>query len=375
MYHAGARVDQLSSLIHKLLPHANGLRYTNHPSSPQKTVPPSSTSTPHPHLTNLPRITGVVSHLGERLELHQVCFTDIKLSNSYIECLVGQHLPLQGVPCAGTVESIITSLFSSLRSTLRSQLSSAMTSLIPTSGAPPSTPLSLLPSLWSSQLSTQIVLLATHISLDMALEAALQCTTDTGEGVSLDGLCEEIHQLVEKAVAMLQGHHLPPEHSHSVESDSTAKQEESILEERVAVHVSITRNQANRLRSVLFILNYGLHLAVECLQQRSKEAGRECEGGELSDFHWQGRLRWVWSGGASSEGECHVTTIGARLSYGYHYVGSGSHLVLTPTTEKALAFILKTVHQGHHSLLTGPEVRVYRRDSVYVYKFIFPKAT
>ena len=62
----GSRVDQLSSLIHKLLPHASGLLYTHGPPSS------SSPSTPHHHLPRLPRITGVISNLGERLELQQV---------------------------------------------------------------------------------------------------------------------------------------------------------------------------------------------------------------------------------------------------------------------------------------------------------------
>ena len=62
----GSHVEQLSSLIHKLLPHASGLLYTHNP-PPTLPLSPSSPSTPH-----LPRITGVIGHLGERLELQQV---------------------------------------------------------------------------------------------------------------------------------------------------------------------------------------------------------------------------------------------------------------------------------------------------------------
>ena len=65
VYHTGSNLDQLSSLIHKLLPHASGLLYT-------RSHLPLSTSSPHHHLPQLPRITGVISHLGEKLELYDV---------------------------------------------------------------------------------------------------------------------------------------------------------------------------------------------------------------------------------------------------------------------------------------------------------------
>ena len=254
---------------------------------------------------------------------------------------------MQSVPCAGTVENIITSLFSSVHSTLHSQLSSAMSSLALTTGAPSSSPLSLLPALWSSTTSTQIVLLATQLSLDTAVEAAVQsrgAETSTS-GSSLEKLYEEIRGLMQGAVRMLQGRH-----GHSVAPENTVQQEESvggILGDGGPTSVPVTREQENRLRNVLFVLSHALQQVVESLQQESGSGG----------FLWCGQLRWVWSGGAAEEA-CHLTTLGARLSYGYHYIGSGSGLVLTPPTERALVCLLQAVHQGRHTLLTGPEVHI-----------------
>ena len=69
-------------------------------------------------------------------------------------------------------------------------------------------------------------------------------------------------------------------------------------------------------------------------------------------------LHWTWSDGSKLEESCHVITIGAHLSYGYHYVGSGSRIVLTPTTERALTFLVQAVHQGHNTLMNVEEVSV-----------------
>ena len=241
------------------------------------------------------------------------------------------------------MESVITSLFSSIRSTLRSQLSSAMAShTLPTSSSSSSSPLSLLPSLWCSGHSTQIILLTTQISLDVALETSLQTAA---EGISLEALCEEMQELVTKAVRMLQ---VFPEQGQNVESEGEPV---NVLEGHQ--ESSVTREQANRLRSIVLVLGSALQRGVQYLQQM---AGQESGTNFLQD----GRLRWVWSEDSAGTNEevCHLTTLGARMSYRYHYVGGGSRLVLTPATERALVFLLRGVHQGHHSLLTGPEVHI-----------------
>ena len=161
----------------------------------------------------------------------------------------------------------------------------------------------------------------------------------------MEALCEEMQELVTKAVRMLQVY---PEQGQSVVSGGEPDPE-NVLEGHQGS--SVTRDQANRLRSIVLVLSSALQRGVQYLQQT---AGQESG----TDFLQDGRLRWVWSedNAAVNEEPCHLTTLGARVSYGYHYVGGGSRLVLTPATERALIFLLRGVHQGHHSLLTGPEV-------------------
>ena len=212
--------------------------------------------------------------------------------------------------------------------------------ILPTTSS--SSPLSRLPSLWCSGHSTQIILLTTQISLDVALETSLQTAA---EGISLEALCEEMQELVTKAVRMLQ---VFPEQGQNVESEGEPV---NVLEGHQ--ESSVTREQANRLRSIVLVLSSALQRGVQYLQQM---AGQESGTNFLQD----GRLRWVWSEDSAGTNEkvCHLTTLGARMSYRYHYVGGGSRLVLTPATERALVFLLSGVHQGHHSLLTGPEVHI-----------------
>lgn len=259
------------------------------------------------------------------------------------------------------MESILTSLFSSLHSTLRTQLTTAMTSFVTKPGsslssAPP--PLSLLPHLWSSQLSSQVVLLATQLSLDAAVTAALEAT-GKGDSDALSKVSGEMDQLMSAAVKLLQGQLQPETEFNGVESNRSSdvgptagtNATERVLATSVGIaSVPVTSDQAGQLRNILLLLHSHHQLAVT-LSQQSREGD---DGSDLlSGFLWQSRLHWAWS----SEGHCHMTTLGARLPYGYHYTGSGSgRLVLTPSTEKALVFLLQAVHQGQSPLVTGPEV-------------------
>lgn len=224
--------------------------------------------------------------------------------------------------------------------------------------------LSRLPSLWCSQLSTQIVLLATQIGLDTALDKSYQTTTRENEEDTheKETLCEEIQKLIAMAVRMLQGQPIASRSSQSRESHETVREfeeEAEYYEERdqkergiTGRGFPVTREQAHQLKNIVFILNSSLHHAVEMTQQWDKN-DRD------SEFLRRGRLKWVWSGGTSDEGVCQLVALGARLSYGYHYVGNGSRLVFTPSSEKAMVFLLRTMGQGHHSHLTGPEVKHY----------------
>ena len=267
-------------------------------------------------------------------------------------------LSFQSVPCGGTVENILTSLFSSLRSTLSTQLSTAVTSFVFKPGSSMSSglsPLSLLPHLWSSQLSSQVVLLATQLGLDAALTAALK---ETGKGDSslLSKVSVEMDRLMAVAVKMLRGEQQPATENEGVETEKNsdiAPRVSVCAADKVlptAASVPVTADQASRLQRVLLILHSHHQRAADLSQQH-----REGDGGSdpLTSFLWQSKLHWAWS----SEGLCTMNTLGARLLYGYHYTGSStSRLVLTPSTEKALVFLLQAVHQGQNSILTGPEV-------------------
>ena len=280
------------------------------------------------------------------LLIFQVCMHPSK------HCVWMLHSFIQSVPCAGTVESIITSLFSSLRSTLHSQLGTAMNSLAV--ATPPSSTLSHLPSLWSSHLATQVVLLATRLGLDAALSAAVQETEERGDRASLQGICDGINELVTVAVRMLQGTRLPVTEGESNMSTIAETPTPSVNDSRQQSRsLPVTSEQANRLESILLVLHSHLQAAVEMMTQHNEAVGG-------NSFSWRSRLHWTWSDtNKLREESCLVATLGASLPYGYHYVGSGGRVVLTPSTEKALVFLLQAVHHGHDTILNGPEVHVY----------------
>ena len=191
------------------------------------------------------------------------------------------------------------------------------------------------------------------------MTAALQ-ETEMGNVAPLKVVCEDMDKLMETAVKMLQGHPVANLMEHEkVDSNDTSSPTASVSatedpypHRSMAGGVPVTHDQASRLRSVLLILNSHRQRAVEMTQLEGGNDGDSGKG-RLSSFFWQSRLHWTWS---ESEKTCHMTTLGARLSYGFHYVGSSSRVVLTPSTERALVFLLRAVHQGTNTLMTGPEV-------------------
>lgn len=249
------------------------------------------------------------------------------------------------------MESIISSLFSSLNSTLRSQLVTATSSFVLKNETTPSFP-SSLPSLWSSQLSTQIVLLATQLSLDTAMTSALQ-QIEKGNKLCLESFCEEMDKLVATGVKMLQGQPAESEsEDSSIPTHIDAAGEMYLPRERdSASGVPVTPHQAVRLRSVLLILHSHHQRALKMTQHVAEEP--VSGSSHLTSFLWESSLHWTWS---STERTCNVTTLGAQLSYGFHYMGTTSRVVLTPSTERALVFLLQAVHQGNNTIMTGPEV-------------------
>ena len=250
----------------------------------------------------------------------------------------------QSVPCAGSVEGTITSLLTSLTATLRSQLNTAISSFVCKSESTPSPPslLSSLPPLWTSQLATQVILLATQLGLDLALTSALR-ETEKGHRTALESACTELDELVQTAVRMLQGQPAAPEGAEQEQVVQSRPYPPSEREERGRVLVSL--EQSNCLQSILLIL-YSHRQRLQHVEQRGGSSPTE-------SFAWQSRLRWSWSG---AERTCHISTVGAGLPYGCHYTGSSGRVVLTPSTERALVFLLQAACQGYSTVLSGREV-------------------
>lgn len=267
-------------------------------------------------------------------------------------------LPQQAkaVPCSGPVEGVLGSLLSSLTSSLHSQLTSAVSSyLLKEDGSHP--PLSLLPSLWASHTAaTQVVLLTTQLSLDQALTLALQ------NKHAIESICAEIQtvkKLIKTAIAMLQGR---PVNQDGGEAKSKHSSEEAAVRETSASgshfewphpyresdhRDGLTPARSSRLQSLLLLLFCHRQTAVNLVQHAKQKS-------DLSQsYAWQSRLHWSWS---SSDSVCHVTTLGAQLPYAYHYTGSRGRVVLTPSTERALVFLLQAASQRNNTILNGPEV-------------------
>lgn len=200
------------------------------------------------------------------------------------------------------------------------------------------------------------MLLTTQLSLDTAVMSALQ-ETEKGNRTSLDSISIEIDKLVAIAVKMLQGQLTGNESalnsrvSTPAGTNAPEKLYPSHEREGIVDVVPVAADQASRLRSVLLVLYSHRQRVVE-MTRHKEDGGNGC----LTSFLWQSKLHWTWS---ASEKTCHVTTLGARLSYGFHYVGSSSRVVLTPSTERALVFLLQAVDQRNHTMMTGPEVRSY----------------
>ena len=200
------------------------------------------------------------------------------------------------------------------------------------------------------------MLLATQLGLDLAVTAALQ-ETERGNKSAFENVCTKIDSLVVAALRMLQGQLVDQENFDSKNDPSSLATAEEVewspypsREADKMGRVPVTPDQASWLRSILLLLTSHRQRALE-MAALSEESGRE--SGLLTSFLWQSRLHWTWS---SSERTCHIDTLGARLPYGCHYTGSCTHVVLTPSTERAVVFLLQAAGRGTNTLLTGPEV-------------------
>ena len=273
--------------------------------------------------------------------------------------------------CEGPVEGIISQLISSLSSTLHSQVLNTITSYVLSSPSPhhsqkqfPS--LSSLPLIWKEALATQVIILVTQIALEISLNQALQAPKSL-----IDNLLKEISSLTSLAVSALRGKsHLEddvtkPDSTNALQnhdlddttlkaSTSDTQMEEGVISSTVVNEAHRTsrtylvpRSHTKKMESIVMVLG-SYRYKVKGLQSVLSSVHNV-----LSSFHWQSMFHYEWS---AHDNQASVTTLGASLSYGYHYTGSATRLVLTPLLEKSMCFLLDAAKQGNSSLILGKEV-------------------
>lgn len=76
---------------------------------------------------------------------------------------------------------------------------------------------------------------------------------------------------------------------------------------------------------------------------------------QLRDFNWQRQLRYYWDEEDSFLAKgCYIRQMGARVDYGYEYIGPGSRLVVTPLTERCWVGITGALSAYMGAALVGP---------------------
>lgn len=214
-------------------------------------------------------------------------------------------------------------------------------------------------------LATQVVTLATQIALEIGLNQALQ---GSDHAKLIETFLKEVTSLTGSAVTLLNGKYLTEEdvtqpHTCGVaqvspgqDQDHSASPQEKIIS-NTAISATlkpsrvylVPRSHIRKMEDIVLILSSYRYKA-EKLQ-----SVLPMEQNISSSFHWQSLLHYDWS---THDTQATISTIGASLSYGYHYTGSVARLVLTPVTERSLCFLLKAVKQGNSTLVVGKEVSI-----------------
>lgn len=288
---------------------------------------------------------------------------------------------MQGVQCEGPVDGIITKLMTSLSSTLQSQLTNVVTKYIkttthPTDKAAQFDSLVNLPDVWKSNLSTQIVILATQIALDLALSKAVKIAAKDKNGSSLEDLKTEIASLSKTVTGFLKGTIPVPEDATKltealglVQSESQVNidsnialkasasnihAEESSLSCGVLFEVEssnshnkqISRHQICKFQSLLLVLS---NFRTKCKLMLKVEPISDMK----ESFEWQSLVHYKW---LSREHKCVISSLNAKLDYGYQYTGSSPRILVTPQMEKTVYSLIQTTSRGGGALLSGEEV-------------------
>ena len=264
------------------------------------------------------------------------------------------------------MEGIISHLISSISSTLHSQLINIVTNHVLSNSESPQhsggvfPSLTNLPVIWKSVLATQVIILATQIALEIGLNQAMQ---GSDPAKLIKKFLEEITSLTDSAVTLLKGKLLQeddvtqlyisdvPQLSTVQDQDNFTPTQENIVETlKPSRAYLVPRSHIRKMEDIVLILSSyrykaeKLHLVLPTEQNIS------------TSFHWQSLLHYEWS---THDTQVTISTIGASLSYGYHYSGSAARLVLTPVMERSLCVLLEAVKQGNSTLIVGKEVNVF----------------
>ena len=229
-------------------------------------------------------------------------------------------------------------------------------------------------------LATQITILVTHVTAEASLEKAVLETSQANQQ-PMKELNNNLNNLIAMATMILKGK--SPVVTRSGEGTGKSPKADSQLDSNVALKWSSSdppdggedgsgskeeggglheegvrerrgvtpRYQVHKLQNILLVLSQ-YRQRVSSLTKHITDSNST--GGLSKSFLWQSMLHYHWS---SQEQSCQLSTLHASLSYGYHFTGSASRVVLTPETERVMLFLLRAVTQGTNTLLTGPQVR------------------
>ena len=288
---------------------------------------------------------------------------------------------MQGVQCEGPVEGIITKLMTSLSLTLQSQLTNVITKYIKTTANRSDNQTQFeslinLPDVWKSNLSTQIVILATQIALDLALSKAVNIATKEKNGSSLEDFKAEVTSLSKTVTGFVKGTISFPEDVTKLTealglvqsvsqvnidsnialkaSASNIHAEESGLSSSLLGEVEcsnrhdkqISRHQITKFHSLLLVLS---NFRIKCKLMLKVEPISDLK----ESFEWHSLVHYKW---LSREHKCVISSLNAKLDYGYQYTGSSPRIMVTPQMEKTIYSLIQTTSSGGCALLSGEEV-------------------
>ena len=224
----------------------------------------------------------------------------------------------------------------------------------------PFSSLNNLPLIWSSPLATQVITLATQIALDIGLNQALQ---GSDSAKLIENFLAEIFSLTQSAVTLLKEKSVheydvtkpypsEPSVSQTQENSTPMHENDTAVDEprKPPQAYLVSKSHTRKMETVITVLS-SFRFKADNLRSVLHSVQNM-----LNSFHWRSLLHYDWS---TSDSRATIRTLGASLSYGYHYTGSATRLVLTPVTEKSLCFLLGAIRQGSSSLIVGKEVRKF----------------